>query len=58
MMEAVKILLRGSVGAPPSKEAAKEGANLAEALIDKLDRKIADKKANLALKRLNGHAKE
>ena len=58
MMETVKILLKASIGAVPSKKAAQESTRLAEALIDKLDLKIADKKANQALKRLNGQAKE
>ena len=58
MMETVKILLKASIGTPPSKSAAKESARLAETLIDKLEFKIAEKKANQALKRLNGQAKE
>ena len=58
MMETVKILLKASLGTVPSKETAKEGANLADALIDNLNRKIDNQKANMALKRLNGHAKE
>ena len=58
MMETVKILLKASVGTTPSKSAAEESTRLADALIDKLEFKIAEKKANQALKRLNGQAKE